>query len=81
MKWAISFAAGCSAIVAVVVSGLWLAGAFGDLGLSLHGTIALLIGITLTVFLGTALMALVFYSDRSRQDETAHRGPTSGKPR
>jgi hypothetical protein len=76
-----SFAAGCTAIVVAVLATLWLSGVFGDLGLSLNGVIALLIGITLTVLLGVGLMALVFYSGRSHHDEAAHQDIANDKPR
>lgn len=73
MIWVIRFSAGCTAIIMAVLAALWLSGVFGDLGLSVHGTIALFIGATLTIFVGVGLMALVFYSDRSRHDELISR--------
>jgi hypothetical protein len=69
VKWPVMFSLVCTAIVAAVLAGLWLTGVFGDLGLSLNGVIALLIGVTLTVFLGIGLMALVFHSGRSHHDD------------
>jgi hypothetical protein len=69
MKWAIWFSVLCAGIVFAILGGLWLVGVFGDLGLSTHGIIALLIGVSLTIFLGVGLMALVFHSGRSRHDE------------
>ncbi len=73
MRWVVRFTAACSAIVLAVLVVLWLSGVFGNLGLSLHGTIALCIGVTLTTFVGVGLMSLLFYSDRSRHDELARR--------
>jgi hypothetical protein len=72
IKWPVMFALACTAIVTVILAGLWLTGVFGDLGLSLNGGIALLIGVTLTVFVGVGLMTLVFYSGRSEHDKLVH---------
>lgn len=69
IKWPVTFALACTAIVTVILAGLWLTGIFGDLGLSVHGSIALLIGVTLTIVVGVGLMALVFYSGRSHHDD------------
>jgi hypothetical protein len=44
---------------------------FGDTDLGLHGTIALALGIGLTLLLGVGLMALVFYSARKGFDARA----------
>ncbi len=73
MGWVIRFTAVCSALVIAVLAALWFSGVFGDLGLSLHGTIALFIGVTLTTVVGVGLMALLFYSDRSRHDDLVSR--------
>lgn len=72
MRWVMRFSAICTAIVVAVLAALWISGVFGDLGLSVNGTIALFIGVSLTIFVGIGLMALVFYSDRSRHDEPPH---------
>ncbi len=82
IKWPVVFSAVCTAIVAAVLIGLWLTGVFGHMGLSIHGVIALLIGVTLTVILGVGLMALVFHSGRSRHDELVrHDLPPGHDPR
>ncbi|MCW3473973.1 hypothetical protein [Limobrevibacterium gyesilva] len=52
----------------------------GSLGLSGNVLIALILGIVLTTALGVALMGLVFYSDRSDQDEAVYRSTGSGLP-
>ena len=59
MRWVVYFTAACSAIVLAVLAALWFAGVFGDLGLSLHGTIALFIGVTFTTLVGVGFIALV----------------------
>jgi hypothetical protein len=46
---------------------------FRGLGLDTAGTVALVLGMLFTSALGAALMALVFYSDRSNADEGAYR--------
>lgn len=79
VKWPVLFSIGCTAIVATVLVGLWLSGVFGDMGLSVHGVIALFIGVTLTVFLGVGLMALVFHSGRSHHDELVRHDLPKGR--
>jgi hypothetical protein len=73
MRWFATFAGFNAALIVVVLGMLWLVGGFEDSGLSVHGWIALFLGITFTSALGVALMALVFYSDRKHYDEDAHR--------
>ncbi len=51
---------------------IWATGMFDDIGFDLHGWIAVTLGVVVTSALGTGLMALVFYSDRSRRDSEAH---------
>ncbi len=82
IEWPVVFSMVCTAIVAAVLIGLWLTGVFGDMEINLHGVIALLLGVTLTVFLGVGLMALVFHSGRSRHDELVrHDLPPGRDPR
>jgi len=50
---------------------MWLEA--GDVVLSLHGIIALLLGVALSLALGGGLMALVFYSSRHGYDDEAGR--------
>jgi hypothetical protein len=69
MKWAVWFSVLCIGIVAAVLALLWFFGVFGNLGLSIHGVIALFIGVSLTIVVGVGLMALVFYSGRSHHDD------------
>ena len=45
----------------------------GDVDMSLHGFIALTLGIVLTLALGVGLMALMFYSNRHGHDDRAGR--------
>jgi len=44
-----------------------------EVAISMHGLIALGLGIVLSLLLGAGLMALVFYSSRSGHDERQNR--------
>jgi len=72
LRWTIIFTSACVGVLALAFGLIWLADGFVDLGLSLNGKIALAIGITATAGLGFALMALVFYSERSGADDAVH---------
>lgn len=67
-----AYATVCAGIFALVVIALALLVAFVDLGLSVHGIIALFIGAILTTGLAMGLMALVFLSDRGGRDADVH---------
>lgn len=72
MKWMIWFGAICIAAVFVSLLVLWLATGAASLGLSGHGLVAIILGFVLTTSVAAALMALTFYSNRSRTDEAVH---------
>lgn len=76
--WVARFVTASSAGVVGIVAPCWIAFGFGSLGLVATATFAVIIGITLTIGLGIGLMALVFYSDRSGQDDIA-RGEIAGR--
>ena len=63
-----AFALICAAILACTGAGLAVLMLVGDLGLSLHGYIALTAGVLATVALTMVLMGLVFFSNRSGKD-------------
>lgn len=44
----------------------------GDVDISIHGMIALILGVILTLGLGVGLMYLVFYSSRRGYDDAHH---------
>jgi len=67
LAWYVAMAFGTVAVLLLVI---WAVGGFDDLGLSQDGTIALILGVSVTVFLSFGLMGLVFYSGRSGHDET-----------
>ena len=67
----VGLVAACLGLVALVLLVIWTTGGFEDVRLTLAGWTAYALGVVLTSVLGTALMALVFYSDRSGQDEAS----------
>ena len=69
MKWSLTFSLCCSGVIGAVLLLAWVFGGFDTEGISTHGVIAIVLGTMLTVFVGVGLMALVFYSDRSGQDD------------
>lgn len=87
-NWAIWFALACGAGILVLLVIVWLAGGFERVGLDANVTLALVLGILFSSLLGIALMALIFYSDRSGRDDAAYRTrregddtPPQGEPR
>jgi uncharacterized membrane protein len=80
MKWALTFAVSCLGAIAAILALVWMLNGFSTGGISTHGIVAIVLGVTLTVLLAVALMALVFYSNRSGQDEQArHPGGRPGR--
>ncbi len=77
MRRILGFSAGCVGFILLVMFIVWAMGAFEDINLGTHGWIAFTLGVVVTCALGIGLMALVFYSDRSGQDERAGGGSTS----
>ena len=67
------FAAACLGFIALVMLTVWIMGGFDGAELGLHGWVAMILGMTVTSALGVTLMALVFHSDRSGQDDGAGR--------
>ncbi|MFV3077956.1 hypothetical protein [Niveispirillum fermenti] len=56
-------------------AGIWawnVAGGGGDAGISLHGFIALVLGVIGSLAVGGGLMALAFFSNRSGHDKAVH---------
>jgi hypothetical protein len=68
MKWM-----ALAAVVTVLLALIWLK-SFGE-PVPLHMTIATILGVGLSVLVGTGLMGLIFLSDRSGMDEDAARPP------
>ena len=77
MRRILGFSAGCVGFIVLVMFIVWFMGAFEGSNLGTHGWIAFTLGVVVTCALGIGLMALVFYSDRSGQDDRAGGGGTS----
>ena len=73
MKWAVRFLPACLLAIGAVLLVVWLSGGFQGTGLNASIALALALGILFSSLLGVGLMALIFYSNRSGQDEEAHR--------
>ncbi|HEY9538672.1 MAG TPA: hypothetical protein VIS03_13865 [Kiloniellaceae bacterium] len=69
IRWAIGFVAACSVLIGLALFILWALAGFGDLGVSGHGLVALILGIVFTTALGIGLMALSFYGDHGESDD------------
>lgn len=71
-------------LLAAAVGGVMAWNAMGgggpEQGISLHGFIALGLGILGSLIVGGGLMALVFFSSRSGHDEAVHREVTERMP-
>jgi hypothetical protein len=74
MRRMMGFSLGCVGFIASVMFIVWIMGAFEGSNLGTHGWIAFTLGVVITCALGIGLMALVFYSDRSGQDDRAGGG-------
>lgn len=60
-------------LVTVVLGAAYVWDAMGDVQLSFHGTLALVLGVLASLGLGIGLMFLVFYSSRHGHDDDAGR--------
>lgn len=80
-SWFVRFALGSLLFVGAIMFIVWVMGAFDDAALGFHGIVALLLGSGFSIVLGVALMGLVFYSNRSGQDERADGSHQNGKLR
>jgi len=72
-SWTARFSITSGVAILVLIAIAWVVFGFGSLGLNTSATIALSLGILLTAGLGVGLMALVFYSNRSGQDDLVQR--------
>ncbi len=72
MQWIWKFAAVSAATIAAMLLLFWALTGFADPDLDTNGLVAMLIGIVASSGLAIGLMALIFYSNRSQQDEAAH---------
>ena len=76
MKWIVGFSTACVGAVAALLLVIWATVGFASMGLSGHGVVAITLGIIFSTAIAVALMALIFYSDRSARDEAVHRAGT-----
>jgi hypothetical protein len=72
MSWIYRFILICAGILLATAVGLAVLLTFGGLGLGLHGGIALVLGVMLTMAIAMGLMGLMFLSSRSGRDEQTH---------
>src|SRR5262249_23366412 len=80
MKWIAMFTGGCVVLTGLLLLLIWGLSGFGPIGLSGGALLALILGAFGMSLLCAVLMALVFYSDRSGQDE-AVRNSSAGAER
>ena len=73
MKWILNYSLICIGAIVGVLAFVWALNGFDTAGVSTHGMIAIVLGTTFTVLVAVGLMALVFYSNRSGQDDEANR--------
>jgi len=69
MKWILTYSLACSGAIGAVLVLAWAFGGIDTEGVSPSGVVALILGAMFTVLVGVGLMALVFYSNRSGQDD------------
>jgi hypothetical protein len=75
MRRLVGFSLFCLGFIALILLTVLLMGGFEFMGnVGVHGWIAFTLGVVITSALGVGLMALVFHSDRSGQDERAGGG-------
>ena len=77
MKWAVWFIPACLLGIGAVLLVVWVSGGFQGTGLNASIALALALGILFSSLLGVGLMALIFYSNRSGQDDEAHRSASA----
>ena len=73
MRWVIGFILACLAGIAIVVGLAWALGWLSGIGSNVNIAVAAILCIVFTSALGTGLMALIFYSNRSGLDEESWR--------
>ena len=69
MKWILTYSLACSGAIGAVLLLAWAFGGIETQGISTHGIIAMVLGPMFTVLVAVGLMALIFYSNRSGQDD------------
>lgn len=77
MKNIVALILSAAALIAVSYWGLTVLVATQGVELSLHGKIAMGLGIVFTMAVGFGLMALLFYSNRGGHDDTVYNASTN----
>jgi hypothetical protein len=72
MRWIGRFSAVSAGTIAAMLLLFWALTGFADPDLDTNGVVAMLLGIVASSGLAIGLMALIFYSNRTEQDEAAH---------
>lgn len=72
MGWIIKFSLWSFGGIFAALVVAWMTGVFDGLGIGTSGMVAMALGGLFTCALGVALMALIFYSARSDQDEAVY---------
>ena len=80
MWWVARFTLACTSIMAVVWVGIWAFAGFTTFGLHGAAAIALVLAVVFSCGVGIFLMALMFYSERSGQDDRVHHVHKIGNP-
>jgi len=69
MKWILTYSLACIGAIGAVLALAWALGGIDIEGISTDGIIAIALGTVFTVLVTVGLMALIFYSNRSGQDD------------
>ncbi|HZE55687.1 MAG TPA: hypothetical protein VE111_20725 [Bradyrhizobium sp.] len=69
MKWILTYSLACSGAIGALLALAWALGGIDIEGISANGIIAIVLGTIFTVLVAVGLMALIFYSNRSGQDD------------
>ena len=72
MRRVIAFVLACNAVLAIALVVAWIAGAFAYLGVNGGIATAIVVGLVVASEVAIGLMALIFYSEESGQDEAAY---------
>ena len=72
MRWIAKFIAACNIAVVAALAAAWAAGGFAYMGVHGSAAVIFVVGVIVASELLIGLMALLFYSDQSGQDEVAY---------
>ena len=72
MRRMIVFILACNGVLAAALAVAWIAGGFAYLGVNGSIATAIIVGLVVASEVAIALMALIFYSEESGQDDAAY---------